>query len=118
MASISAKGYRTDGQTSSGDFVFYVARHGHRMQWRGNELNLSPTGRPRDPVLTAHGVDQVKHMAKFFRGLPEHKRPQMIISSPYYRCVQTAGPTAEALDLSIHIEPGKWAMRCANAYFL
>lgn len=71
-------------------------------------MNLSPTGRPRDPVLTAHGVDQVKKMAEFFRNLPENQRPQMIISSPYYRCVQTAGPTAEALDLDIHIEPGAW----------
>lgn len=96
-----------DPQSQQDEFVFYVARHGHRMQWRGNELNLSPTGRPRDPVLTAHGVDQVKKMAEFFKNLPAHQQPQMIISSPYYRCVQTAGPTAEALDLNIHIEPGE-----------
>lgn len=93
--------------SNSEEFVFYVTRHGHRMQWRGNELNLSPTGRPRDPVLTAHGVDQVKQMAAWFKALPTEQQPQMIISSPYYRCVQTAGPTAEALDLSIHIEPGE-----------
>ncbi|CAO1615886.1 unnamed protein product [Sympodiomycopsis kandeliae] len=91
---------------SQDEFVFYVTRHGHRMQWRGNELNLSPTGRPRDPVLTAHGVDQVKQMAQWFKELPKEQQPQMIVSSPYYRCVQTAGPTAEALDLDIHIEPG------------
>lgn len=91
--------------------TIYIARHGFRMAWRGNELNLSPTGRPRDPVLTAHGIDQVERLGDYFEGLPEDKRPQMIISSPYYRCVQTSGPTAKRLRQPIHIEPGETCPR-------
>lgn len=86
--------------------TIYIARHGFRMAWHGNQLGLSPTGRPRDPVLTAHGIDQVKLLAQHFASLPEDQRPQMIVSSPYYRCVQTAGPSAQTLDMDIHIEPG------------
>lgn len=86
--------------------TIYITRHGFRMPWRGNELNLSPTGRPRDPVLTAHGVDQVKLLAEHFMRLPEDQRPQGIVSSPYYRCVQTSEPTAKALGMRIHVEPG------------
>ncbi|CAO1618525.1 unnamed protein product [Jaminaea pallidilutea] len=86
--------------------TIYIARHGFRMAWQGNQLGLSPTGRPRDPVLTAHGIDQVKLLAQHFASLPEDQRPQMIVSSPYYRCVQTAGPSAQTLDMDIHVEPG------------
>lgn len=85
--------------------TIYIARHGFRMTFASS--NLSPTGRPRDPVLTAHGIDQVKQLADYFVSLPEEKRPQMIVSSPYYRCVQTSGPSAEKLGLDIHIEPGE-----------
>ncbi|CAO1620128.1 unnamed protein product [Parajaminaea phylloscopi] len=86
--------------------TIYIVRHGFRMAWHGNQIGLSPTGRPRDPVLTAHGIDQVELLAAHFADMPEHERPQLIVSSPYYRCVQTSGPTAKALDLDIHLEPG------------
>lgn len=86
--------------------TIYIVRHGFRMAWHGNQLGLSPTGRPRDPVLTAHGIDQVKLLGQHFAQLPADQRPQLIVSSPYYRCVQTSGPTAEQLGLDIHIEPG------------
>lgn len=46
-------------------------------------------------------------MAKYFQNLPIEERPEMIISSPYYRCVQTSLPTAEGLGLELMIEPGE-----------
>ncbi|KAK0554184.1 hypothetical protein OC846_002195 [Tilletia horrida] len=60
--------------------------------------------RPRDPPLTAHGLDQATELASFFQS--SDAPPQLIISSPYYRTVQTSLPTSKALNLPIHLEPG------------
>lgn len=46
-------------------------------------------------------------MAEYFLSLPENERPQLIISSRYYRCMQTAFPTAKALKLQLLPEPGE-----------
>ncbi|KDN42294.1 phosphoglycerate mutase-like protein [Tilletiaria anomala UBC 951] len=83
----------------------YVVRHGFRMNWQGNET-FPITGRPRDPVLTAHGLDQARCLAQYFLSLPEAEQPQLVISSRYYRCMQTAFPTAKALGLQLLPEPG------------
>jgi transcription factor C subunit 7 len=85
--------------------TIYICRHGFRMSWVGAETFL-PTGRPRDPVLTAHGQSQARHLADYFSSLPASERPQLIVSSPYYRCLQTSVPTASALELELVAEPG------------
>jgi transcription factor C subunit 7 len=73
----------------------------------------------RDPPLTAHGSAQVRILARHLQG----KDIAAIFSSPFWRCalhtvhpqslsplahrcLQTATPVAEALDLPILIEPG------------
>ncbi|KAL8277438.1 hypothetical protein RQP46_010160 [Phenoliferia psychrophenolica] len=61
--------------------TIYLARHGFRLSW-------------------------AKELAKWFAALPEKERPQAIISSPLYRCLQTATPAAEALGLPIVCEHG------------
>ncbi|GAA6043177.1 hypothetical protein JCM8097_008711 [Rhodosporidiobolus ruineniae] len=90
----------------------YICRHGFRLSWETTTWT-SPTGIPRDPPLSAHGVDQAKELAAFLKrelGVSSREEAEKegvwIISSPLYRCVQTATPTADALDLPIHIEPG------------
>ncbi|SPO23739.1 related to TFIIIC subunit, 55 kDa (transcription initiation factor) [Ustilago trichophora] len=75
------------------------------MSWIGAE-NFPTTDRPRDPVLTAHGQQQARHLAEYFASLPKSEQPQLIISSPYYRCLQTSLPTAAALNLELVAEPG------------
>lgn len=85
--------------------IIYICRHGFRMSWQGAETFL-PTGRPRDPVLTAHGLDQARDLARYLASLPEEQQPQLIVSSPYYRCLQTSRPTAELLKLELVAEPG------------
>ncbi|EPQ29525.1 uncharacterized protein PFL1_02744 [Pseudozyma flocculosa PF-1] len=85
--------------------TIYTCRHGFRMNWQGAELFL-PTGRPRDPVLTAHGLNQARDLARYIASLPHEEQPQLIISSPYYRCLQTAQPTAKLLGLELVAEPG------------
>ncbi|CAD6908640.1 unnamed protein product, partial [Tilletia caries] len=75
------------------------------MNWHGN-VTLGVLGRPRDPVLTAYGLDQAAELATHFLSLPSESRPQLILSSPYYHTVQTALPTSKALALPIHLETG------------
>ncbi|GAA5912474.1 hypothetical protein JCM8208_006611 [Rhodotorula glutinis] len=90
----------------------YICRHGFRLSWE-TSVWKSPTGIPRDPPLSSHGVDQAKELAAFLKeelGVTSKEEARdkgiVILSSPLYRCVQTATPTAQALDLPIFIEPG------------
>ncbi|KZV77740.1 phosphoglycerate mutase-like protein [Peniophora sp. CONT] len=83
----------------------YILRHGFRLNWLTTDWK-SPTGLPRDPPLAAFGETQAKEVADYFLSLPEDERPTAIFSSPYYRCIQTIAPTAEALGVPIFIEHG------------
>ncbi|CDU26365.1 related to TFIIIC subunit, 55 kDa (transcription initiation factor) [Sporisorium scitamineum] len=85
--------------------TIYICRHGFRMSWIGAE-NFPITNRPRDPVLTAYGQQQAQHLADYLASLPASEQPQLIISSPYYRCLQTSLPTALVLKLELVAEPG------------
>ncbi|RPA88204.1 phosphoglycerate mutase-like protein, partial [Ascobolus immersus RN42] len=90
----------------------YIARHGFRSTWvtdsAGNytAVIVSPTGIPTDPPLASHGVSQAKQLASHLASLSTDVRPQRIYSSPYYRCLQTITPTADDLNLEIHLENG------------
>ncbi|VDB99628.1 unnamed protein product [Peniophora sp. CBMAI 1063] len=83
----------------------YIMRHGFRLNWLTTDWK-SPTNLPRDPPLAAFGETQAKEVADYFLSLPEDERPTAIWSSPYYRCLQTIAPTAEALGIPIFIEHG------------
>ncbi|KAK1236190.1 C6 zinc cluster transcription factor-like protein [Marasmius sp. AFHP31] len=83
----------------------FIARHGFRSNWVTNNWT-SATGLPRDPPLAALGVTQAEELAKHFLSLPEEERPTAIFSSPYYRCLQTSKPVAEALGVPIYVEHG------------
>ncbi|GAA5956364.1 hypothetical protein JCM3765_005643 [Sporobolomyces pararoseus] len=91
--------------------TIYVARHGFRLSWE-TQTWTSPTGVPRDPPLSAHGVDQAKELAAFLKTEMNVTKEEiqegkvMLFSSPLYRCVQTARPTSETLGLPVHIENG------------
>ncbi|GAA6020322.1 hypothetical protein JCM10207_003226 [Rhodosporidiobolus poonsookiae] len=92
--------------------TIYICRHGFRLSWE-TTIWKSPTGIPRDPPLSQHGVDQARELAAFLKtelgvGTAEEARERgvWVLSSPLYRCVQTATPTAQALGLPILIEPG------------
>lgn len=88
----------------------YIVRHGYRSNWLPLEQQAPPpTGIDSDPALAPHGVAQSLELEGFLtgglkeRGLPV---PQMIFSSPFYRCIETINPTAEKLSLAIHPERG------------
>ncbi|CCG25278.1 RNA polymerase III transcription initiation factor complex (TFIIIC) subunit [Candida orthopsilosis Co 90-125] len=84
----------------------YIARHGYRMNWLPPPHPPNPTGVPSDPPLAPHGVDQAKQLAAYLTSLPTKDQPQFILTSPFYRCVQTAEPIAQLLDLKIHLDRG------------
>jgi len=83
----------------------YIVRHGFRLNWVTTNWT-SPTGLPRDPPLAAYGESQAKEVAQYFHGLPEEEKPTAIFSSPYYRCLQTSQPVAQALKLPLYVEQG------------
>ncbi|KAF9015204.1 histidine phosphatase superfamily [Cyathus striatus] len=83
----------------------YIARHGFRLNWVSTTWK-SETGLPRDPPLAAFGEAQAQELAQHFLSLPEEERPTAIFSSPYYRCLQTAFPTAKILQLPLYVEHG------------
>jgi transcription factor C subunit 7 len=84
----------------------YIARHGYRWNWMPKPHPPNPTGVDSDPPLAPHGVEQSKQLATFLNGLDEQEKPQFIISSPFYRCVETGKPIAELLNTPIVIERG------------
>jgi len=84
----------------------YIARHGYRANWLPPPHPPNPTGIHSDPPLAPHGVDQAKQLAAFLTSLPSLEQPQFILSSPFYRCVETAKPIAEMLSLKVALERG------------
>lgn len=86
--------------------TIYIARHGYRSNWLPPPHPAPPTGIDSDPALAPHGVDQARELAKYLGGLPEEEKPQFIISSPFYRCVETSAPIAEELKVPLVIERG------------
>lgn len=84
----------------------YIARHGYRANWLPLPHPPNPTGIDSDPPLAPHGVDQAKQMAAYLMSLLGVDKPEFILTSPFYRCVETAEPTAELLDIPIVLERG------------
>ncbi|KAJ3762883.1 histidine phosphatase superfamily [Lentinula raphanica] len=85
--------------------TIFIARHGFRLNWI-TPVWESPTGLPRDPPLTAFGIAQARELADHFLSMSEDQRPTLIFSSPYYRCLQTSQPSAQALGQPIYVEHG------------
>jgi glucosyl-3-phosphoglycerate phosphatase len=54
-----------------------------------------------DPPLTAHGVEQARAAAERLR----HENVRRLVTSPYRRTLQTASIIAEALGVSITVDP-------------
>ncbi|KAH6873907.1 histidine phosphatase superfamily [Thelonectria olida] len=95
-----------------------IVRHGDRVQWTLNPISgvyssthPYPTGLPADPPLASNGVKQSKEVGIFLQNsLAEHAEQDRlrIYSSPFYRCLETLGPTIEAL---IETTPGNSATK-------
>lgn len=55
---------------------------------------------PLSPQLAAYGTTQALRLASFLSSpsaLAPYPVPERVFSSPFYRCIETAVPTSEAL---------------------
>lgn len=86
--------------------TIYICRHGYRANWLPPPHPVNPTGIDSDPPLAPHGVEQAKQLAAHIFSMPDNQKPQIILSSPFYRCVETGQPIAELLLLQILLERG------------
>ncbi|KAK5166641.1 C6 zinc cluster transcription factor-like protein [Saxophila tyrrhenica] len=94
----------------------YVVRHGYRSNWTVDPTTgtytssvRTPTGIPSDPALASYGVRQSEQLATHLATLTP--APDYIVSSPYYRCLQTIDPYVTHLatsnpSVSVTLEPG------------
>lgn len=81
--------------------TIFLVRHGFRLSWESSQWN-APTGTPRDPPLSKYGVDQAHETATFLSSLSV----DAIVSSPLYRCLETAAPLSRTTGLDIRVEFG------------
>lgn len=86
--------------------TIYIARHGYRANWLPPPHPPNPTGIDSDPPLAPHGIDQAKQLAGYLNSLPANEQPQFILSSPFYRCVQTSEPICDMLSVPLVLERG------------
>jgi broad specificity phosphatase PhoE len=79
----------------------FLVRHGNRLDFVEPEWSLA-AARPHDPPLSADGMEQVRALAERLRD----ERIAHVFSSPFLRCIESAGILAEALDAGIKVERG------------
>lgn len=82
----------------------YIARHGYRSNWLAPPHPDPPTGVDSDHPLLEHGEHQAVELAHYIQSLDD--KPQMIFSSPFYRCIQTSQCMSRFLGLPICVEKG------------
>lgn len=63
-----------------------------------------PTGVNSDVPLAEHGVKQAKELAHYIMSI--ENQPELIFSSPFFRCLQTSEPISDLLELPIYLERG------------
>lgn len=75
----------------------YLIRHGRPASTWG--------GRDDDPGLDEVGRAQARAVAERLLALPMGEGPRAVVSSPLRRCRETAQPLAEALGVTIIVDP-------------
>lgn len=90
-------------RADDGSSDIFIVRHGERLDyvdraWARQAKHLD------NPPLAGKGHKQASELAARFKSSFPHVRH--IFSSPFVRCVHTANFIAEALNISIKIEPG------------
>ncbi|KAL6930994.1 hypothetical protein ACO0R3_004118 [Hanseniaspora guilliermondii] len=91
--------------------TIYLLRHGFRSNWLPEPHPESPTGIEADVILAEHGLEQAEELAEYFKTNEDLVKPQLIVTSPFVRCIETIRPLSKALDLEIIIE------RCLGEWF-
>lgn len=92
-----------------GTFRQYVSvvRHGHRRdQEPGNSWKTSDDAKkhPYDSPLTAKGKEAANQVAQRMKSIQTEARWDVVITSPYIRCVQTAAEIAAVCNLPLILD--------------
>ncbi|MBL8773424.1 MAG: histidine phosphatase family protein [Phenylobacterium sp.] len=75
----------------------YLIRHGRPSStWGGHD---------DDPGLDETGQGQARAARDWLLSRPQDERPRLVVSSPLRRCRETAEPTAQALGVTIEVDP-------------
>ena len=93
-----------------------------RSNWVDPSIKTGPTGMPRDPPvsriaaidtllgpstdrqLAQYGENQSVALAEYLS--TASPRPERVFSSAFYRCIQTAIPTAQKLNVPVSLDHG------------
>jgi broad specificity phosphatase PhoE len=75
----------------------YLIRHGKPASVWGEE--------DPDPGLDETGRAQARGVAEALMALSPEERPRFVVSSPLRRCRETAQPLADALGVTVEIDP-------------
>ncbi|WP_458096077.1 histidine phosphatase family protein [Roseomonas sp. WA12] len=88
--------------------TLWIARHGESAgnvardaAHRANAARIGLEGRDVDVPLSELGEAQSRSLGRWFAGLPEEERPEVVLCSPYLRARQTAGLVHEAGGLPV-----------------
>ena len=85
----------------------FVTRHGARIDKEDSQwLRKAGHSRRDDPHLSADGHQGAQELAVHLAAQQPTFKLQHIVTSPFVRCVETAYPIAEVLDLPLLVEPG------------
>jgi len=77
--------------------LVHMIRHGRPASTWGDA--------EQDPGLDAVGAEQARAVAERLLALPAGQRPSRVVSSPLRRCRETAQPLADALGVTLEIDP-------------
>jgi broad specificity phosphatase PhoE len=81
--------------------ILWLMRHGDRID--DEDITWDRTAaRPHDPGLSQAGMKHVNAAGRRLAGAGISR----IFSSPYLRCVQTAGCVSDAIEAPVSLEPG------------
>ncbi len=80
-----------------------IVRHGHRASWVSDDWGVRwQKERPNDSPLSELGLQQARELGAHLAEKP----PTKILSSPYFRTLQTAHEIAAATHVPISVEYG------------
>ena len=79
----------------------WIVRHGNREDFQNPGWSKTAQ-RPFDPALSADGETQAREVGISLQGEQVHR----VFASPFLRTIQTASHIADALNLSVCLEPG------------
>lgn len=81
----------------------FILRHGERADRAPTRRNYPVSF---DPCLTELGLQQAEKSSEKILEMIEPGKSVHIVSSPFLRCLETAGKLAEKLNTNVHMEEG------------